>query len=322
MKLLAGSGRSGTTWVQDALAAANDLRPVFEPLHPAVSTVGARYAYAALQPHVGHPELQEFLTAACDGKRHALWMKYRGRPDRLFPSLPETLSQAAARQLYRRWRKFLRDVPALLPAGRRALPLVKCIRANLMLDWLARWLECRTVLLVRHPGAVIESQYRLGGVWDPEPVLERYRADTELHAKTDGRYRTLLTRRFSTIEALAVNWVIENQWAMEHAGICNVTVVHYEHLRAEPQREWPRICRGLDLRVVPGEALRDRPSQQSSKTGADSRSGARWMLALSQSDLDAIQGILDATGFDAYSMREPEPLPASARRTHVPENVS
>jgi hypothetical protein len=46
------------------------------------------------------------------------------------------------------------------------------------------------------------------------------------------------------------------------------------------------------------------------------------MLALSQSDLDAIQGILDATGFDAYSMREPEPLPASARRTHVPENVS
>jgi len=37
MKLIAGSGRSGTTWVLDALADANDLRPVFEPLHPMVS---------------------------------------------------------------------------------------------------------------------------------------------------------------------------------------------------------------------------------------------------------------------------------------------
>ena len=61
MRLIAGSGRSGTTWVQDALAAANDLRPVFEPLHPAVSEIGARYAYRALSRNDEHPELQRFL---------------------------------------------------------------------------------------------------------------------------------------------------------------------------------------------------------------------------------------------------------------------
>ena len=33
--IVAGSGRSGTTWVLDAIAETNNLRTIYEPLNPA-----------------------------------------------------------------------------------------------------------------------------------------------------------------------------------------------------------------------------------------------------------------------------------------------
>ena len=64
IRFIAGSGRSGTTWIQDALAAANGLRPVFEPLHPYLSDIGGRYAHRAMSADEEHAELKAFLTGS------------------------------------------------------------------------------------------------------------------------------------------------------------------------------------------------------------------------------------------------------------------
>src|SRR5262245_48320131 len=85
MRLIAGSGRSGTTWVLDALATANDLRPVFEPLHPHLSRVGDRYAHRALTAEEQHPDLEEFLAGVCAGRGIPLWTKYRRQGRWLMP---------------------------------------------------------------------------------------------------------------------------------------------------------------------------------------------------------------------------------------------
>jgi hypothetical protein len=319
MRLIAGSGRSGTTWVQDALANANALRPVFEPLHPAVSEIGARYAYRALAPDDEHPDLQRFFSEVCAGASHAMWTRYRGRPDLLFPAMTDFARGDSAKRVYRRWKKFLSEAPALAAASRRPIPLVKCIRANLMLGWLARRMNCRTVFVVRHPGAVIESHCRLGSIWDPGPVLRRFRSDAQLHEMTADRYRSLLARRLSYIEGLAVCWLIENQSNLEHTANDAVTIVHYEDLRASPEVEWARIGRSLDLPGVPDADVRARPSQQSSTDRNASFRGSpevpQWMLNLSQEQAELIQAVLDETRFDLYSMRDARPrVPIDERR--------
>jgi len=200
-------------------------------------------------------------------------VQYRRPRDYLLPPPSRLTSLAGIRIEYHK----LEEVSGasgqpLTAAAKRKEPIVKCIRANLMLDWLSRRHGWKVVLLVRHPGAVVESQLRLrrGPVWDPEPVLNRYRSDAHLHELTKDRYRRLLSRHLSTVEALAVNWVIENQWAMEQARESGVTVVFYEQLKASPGREWSRVCRTLGLSDVPSAPLIGRPSQQSSDPRASS----------------------------------------------------
>jgi hypothetical protein len=309
MRLIAGSGRSGTTWVQDALADANDLRPIFEPLHPWVSELGVKYSHKALSADEEHPDLRQFMADVSAGRRNRLWTRYRRQSRLLFPPAGKLASREGLAGLYRYWEKFLREFPDLRAASRRPAPLFKDIRANLMLGWLARHCDCRTVLILRHPGAVLESEMR--GGWNAGSVLDRFRRDPRLHALTGGRYRALLARELSPVEALATRWVIENQWPVERATDDGVTVVHYEHLKSTPETEWPRMCRALELTNVPSEAVRARPSQQSATEGsAASQSSTRqpgWMKRLTEEQIAHIQGVLDEVGFTLYTMDAPEP---------------
>jgi hypothetical protein len=273
-----------------------------------------RFAYRALDPDQEYPELEQFMADVCDGKHHTWWTQYRRPGDRLIPRLTKLTAQGSLRREYHRMSKFLQERPALRAAARRPEPLVKCIRANLMLNWLSHRHDWKIVLLVRHPGAVVESQYRLrrGRLWDPEPVLQRYRNDSCLHEMTNDRYRKLLSRPLSAIEALTLNWIIENQWVIEQADHSKVTVVYYERLKASPASEWQRMCRTLDVLNVPSASLIERPSQQSSGDGVagtdpQNNEQSRWQRSLTSEQSALIQAVLDETGFSGYHVSRTEP---------------
>ena len=316
MRLIAGSGRSGTTWVQDALATANGLRPVFEPLHPDVSAVGKRYAHRALAPDESHPELRRFLEGVCFGRNQSLWTTYRKQRRWLFPPREKFSTLHDASRVYRHWRKLLADIPSLTRMSRGRVPLIKCIRANLMLGWLSRQFACSTVLLVRHPGAVAES--KLQGYWNVPAVLASYRGDPGFHELTGGRYHSLLNRDLTPVEGMAALWVIENQYAIEHAARDGVTVTFYECLTSRPDLEWQRICRALGLSNVPPREVIAKPSQQSSPAFSSSEGVAantpRWMRSLSSEQKEQIQEVLKQVGFDIYTMCDAEPRLASHPR--------
>lgn len=309
VRLIAGSGRSGTTWVQDALAAANGMRPVFEPLHPYVSAVGNRYAHRALAPDEDHPDLEHFLADVCAGRRNRFWTQYRRQRRWLLPPPEEFWTVDDAARLYRRWGKFLKELPRLSLSWRGGDPIVKCIRANLMLGWLSKKLNWNVLLIVRHPGAVIESELR--GSWNAQFALDRFRRDAGIRRLTEDRYDDLLERKLTPIEALAARWVIENQWVTERAESNGVTVVYYELLRIYPDKEWERICQALDLAHAPPETVLTRPSQQSSPKITDAVSEAtrrpRWLETLAREQIEQIQGVLDQAGVAFYSMSDPAP---------------
>jgi len=311
-KLIAGSGRSGTTWVQDALADANRLRPVFEPLHPRVSPVGARYAHRAIGAEESHPELEQFLDEACAGTRERFWTQYRCQRGFLLPTRDDLRTYAGAAGLAHRWRKFVAEVPGLARVSVRREPLVKCIWANLMLGWLSRRCGFRVVLIVRHPGAVVESEHR--NVWSARSTLDRMRRDRRLHELTDGRYLRLLGGTLTPIEEFAALWVIENQWNLETASRNGVTVVFYERLKAMHEPEWQKLRIALDLPRLPDASRLARPSQQTAPQNSDTASATaerpRWLLALSGDEKGRVQGVLDQVNFRQYSMSDPSPCVA------------
>jgi hypothetical protein len=194
--------------------------------------------------------------------------------------------------------------------GFRQNPLVKCIRANLMLPWISGQLGARVVLVVRHPGAVIESELR--GGWNAGYALDRFRTDPQLHFMTSDRYRSLLARKLSPVEALTLRWVIENQWVMEAASTNGISVIHYEHLRSASDSAWLRTCAALDLAERPAAKILTRPSQQSGSRRRsiplEQSSKPRWMSGLDAHQTLEIEGILDAVSFTRYVMHEPNPI--------------
>ena len=137
-RIILGSGRSGTTWVQDCLADANELRPIFEPLHEAESDIGRRYAYAILRPGDREEVLEHFFMRLAAGQQYSRWIDYRGRNDLLFPALSKLMTIHGLKSWTRLWRRHLRDRSQLRASVQRKETLIKCIRANLMAGWFAK----------------------------------------------------------------------------------------------------------------------------------------------------------------------------------------
>lgn len=304
LRLIAGSGRSGTTWVLDAIAAANGLRPVFEPLNPYASRVGRLYAHRMLRPDSSHPELKRFLDAVFAGQSARLWTKYRRQWRWLVPRKEDFRFAHTGQSVVNRWARFAREAPALARMSSVREPLVKCIWSNFLLGWLARHYDCRILFLVRHPGAVIESELR--NKWNAGFALDRLRVDVRFHESTAYRYRALLNRQLSDVERLAVLWLIENQWNLEQASVLPMTIVHYEHLPSYANSTWVHVCRALSVPNIPDARILGRPSQQSAPRDSVAALGAaeqaRWSSSLSSEQRARIQAILDASKFDIYSM--------------------
>jgi hypothetical protein len=300
--------------VLDALAEANRLRPVFEPLHPRVSCIGSAYANRALGAEDGdHLALREFLEEVCAGRRERMWTKYRCQPNFLVPTAAELLSIAGLKSVGFRWRKFVKDARELARASSRREPLVKCIWANLMLGWLARHCGFRTVLVVRHPAAVVESKLR--NAWTAKPVLDRFRRDRTLQELTKGRYKRLLAQRITPVQELTLQWLIENQWVIEDSPKQGTTVVFYERLRSLAVDEWRRILSALNLKSIPGDDLLGRPSQQTapyeSAIDAGTKDLQRWQRVLTRDERAQIASVLVEAGFHLYSIEAAEPDPTT-----------
>lgn len=292
---IAGSGRSGTTWVLDALARANGLSTIFEPLHPAVSAIGERFAFAALDPGSEEPALEAFFQTVANGRALRLWTNHRGRRDLLFPSPSSLKTLEGIRTTIAHWRFFIEGHREIPRRQNRRGPIVKCIRANLMLGWIKRRITSRVAMIVRHPAEVIHSQ--LAGpdnTWNPYPILSKYRGSNGFHELTGGRYRDILATDLSTIEAYATKWLIENQMPIEQAAIGHFALFRHDALIDNPDETWQSLCTALDLPRVPDFSQLTAPSQQGRRR---SRS---W--AFSRSDALKMQAIFDRHGFTFFNM--------------------
>lgn len=219
---LAGSGRSGTTWVQEIINYRHDHRVIFEPFQP-----------------------KEVNFLAPQSTSH-LYL----RPEEQAPSFrPQAL-----RILFGRFRTVWSDQSN--PPGIYRRRLIKDIRANLLLRWLAVQMpSLKIVFLMRHPCAVSLSQIKMGWLKDPTPLR---RLVLQPNLATDF-LQPLLPLILAVEDPFEINilfWAIQNYVPLKQFSLHpedspsqrdNILLLFYEELCTEPERELTRLFNFLEL---------------------------------------------------------------------------
>lgn len=284
---VAGSGRSGTTWLGQTLAAPRGVAFLYEPLH----------SWFASFP----PDLDPAITDAGDrpylavDARNPSWHRYIGHVLGGWGFTRRTL--LAERRLH--------EVPG---AAWRALAgtrlVVKAIRSNLMLGWLTRNFDVRVVLLVRHPCATVASQ--IGRAWGTKRnVVEVFLRQPALradHLRDD--LETLTPEVLDTpVKRLAARWAIETRVALREAERNpRVLPVTYEDLLQEPQPWLERIFAFLDWTLSPGDWRAVLARHRASAEGAlpVAQRLERWRMRLPEAEAEDVLRVVRSLGVDLY----------------------
>ena len=271
---LAGSGRSGTTWVSGIINHRNGFRLVFEPFHP--DRVGI-----------------------CKNFRRKQYL----RPDDRREEYLEAARKVLAGRIRSPWtdrfnRKFV--------ARRR---LIKDIRANLLLGWMREnFPGMPIILLLRHPCAVAVSRLALG--WRDN--LSEMMQQEELVEDFLGPVEAEIRAARDAFERHVFSWCIENYVPLRQFGPEEMYLAFYENFVVHPESEIRRLFAFLgedyDWRVY--SSLR-RPSPLSRKRGSPSVDA--WRLSVTDFQLARTVEVLGLFGLDSVYGERAMPDPSGAR---------
>jgi hypothetical protein len=271
---IAGSGRSGTTWVSEVLNYRNDYRYVFEPLSNNVSATAPFGGKRYLRPDDDEPELLEIMRRVLTGQIRSAWTERFNR-------------------------RFVAD--------RR---LVKEIRANLLLEWVRLHFPGMPIVVVlRHPCAVAASFVRQG--WRGR--LEDLLAQDPLVRDFLSSRREELAGLHDRFEKAVAIWCIETLVPLRQLGAEGVHVAFYEHLVRDPELELGRLFAFLGRDDAPQALARlERPSLTSRRERAASSSEERmagWRRQLSGDEIRRALTIVRSFGLDCLYGDGPLPDP-------------
>lgn len=207
--LIAGTGRSGTTWLADIIASQLPCRVMFEPFHSRMVSEFQRFHYFQyMRPAEQNRELWSFSRKVLSGNIRQPWID--------------------------------RQVDCLRPK----LRVIKEIRANLFLAWLhAVFPDVPILFMIRHPCAVVLSRMQLGWATDSDIVpflsqptlIDDFLSD---HLDTIKRART-------EEEKHAIIWCISNVVPLKQFDHTRLKVVFYENLCTQPEVELNRIFKEI-----------------------------------------------------------------------------
>ena len=322
--IVAGSGRSGTTWVLDVLATACNYKTIFEPLHPGINKVAKKYAGKYIRPDAQQVDIRGFMDEVIAGEIKSIWTDFRVVAERLRPAPATFMSFRLFVELFHRYKALWNNYRMFNRRGCDGIA-IKFIRANLMLEWLCNQYNVKTIFMIRHPGAVIESKIRLDAAalkaslqhgtsdWDPRTVLNKYLNDKMFCDDVLNHYiKELDWKTMSDLEIHTLNWCLENAPVLEVAEKYNICVSCYENLVGNGRAEWSRIINYLDLSIDYDALNIDKPSQQASvdfmKTSTTEEKLSRWVGRFSEEEKESMDKILKLFKVNIYSAYEYMPM--------------
>lgn len=262
--LVAGSGRSGTTWLMSVLSSARGVQPIFEPLYPAASPRAHRLtgfrghdrrflSSHYLRPGGDYPEWERFLGDALTGKIRSYWTDFERAS--VFPS------------------RFA----------------IKLIRANLMLGYIHDHFRPSIVYITRHPCAVVNARIGLGWRSTVADIL-RQDALVEDHLRPHVDRIAMETDPLGTH---AVWWAVENLVATTELATRPHYRLAYEELCLRPVELARDLAEWLEIRLPRRlEPIVRRPSRLSRRTQSELTVEERLSLWKEQLDADGQRRVL------------------------------
>jgi hypothetical protein len=284
--LLAGSGRSGTTWIVDVANFDNYYRLMIEPFNrgrvPAVKDFHRRQYLRPpdIDPTYLGPATSIFTGAIRDG--------------------------------------FIDQLNRRLIVSAR---IVKDVGCTLMLGWLrARFPGMPIVFVLRHPCAVAHSRTKLG--WDD--IREDYLSQPDLIADHLAPFAQAIRDAKTDFERHVYTWCVENYVPFRQFGPDEMHVAFYENFCVDPLPELGRLFgflgRPYDERIfkrltrpvfsghTPG---RPRPTTSMTIDALNEP----WRRQLSQAEIDRAHEIVASFGLDRIYGRDYLPDVSGARAT-------
>lgn len=278
--LVAGSPRSGTTWLAAMIAGLAGWPLLDEPTHMhRVEEMWHGHNWMARpfrEPQASDPELAADLERLLTGS-------YLG---------PGLVGRS-------------RKIDGAL--WRRSPVVAKVIDSNFILPWITAslpWL--RTIHMVRHPLAVVASQEaRVGSYWSTQRTMgPAYQEFMAAHPEYAGPVE------FDTVATCLVSvWAIEQAWVRDRFDDLHGTIhLRYESVRRDVAGEIGRVAAQLGLEPPTPDLLAklDRPSRSVNKLEntleADAQSG--WRSRYDDAELSRLRAILERYDYPFYGPDE------------------
>jgi hypothetical protein len=278
--LLAGSGRSGTTWVSEIINFDHRYRYMFEPFHAdKVQRCKTFGSMTYLRPDARDDERLAVARSVLDGKIRAAWVdRYNNT-----------------------W----------LSKDR----LVKDIRANLFLKWLSvNFPGMPVVLLLRHPLATVAS--RLSLHW--RPLTDAYLDNHELVEDHLSEVADEMAVTTDPFEQQVYRWCVETIVPLRQFAAGQIHIAFYEGFVADPDAEismlFDHIGRDYDPRAlgelsIPSSQVRRRKSAIAMHRDPLTQ----WRSEITPEQIDRALHILGLFGLDRIYNDDPMPDANAAR---------
>lgn len=259
-----GTGRSGTTWLAQIIAASG-MELIFEPLHSGQV-----------------PEAEECKP-----------LPLVARPGDDPPWTP-VIARALAGEFRNEW--TLRANPG---ASRR---VIKFIRGNLIADWMSRRFRIRPVFIVRNPLSVIASMIEQEWGINPRFVRGAIRRK-DLREAYFEPFMDLVEDEPSEIEAYALLWCVQNYPPWRSGLWERIPLVRFEDLVRNPVEEVHRLAEVLDFDVTGGvleqtHRLSFMASSWAKRPGYDPTRS--WREILSKDEARTIRAIVEQFGLERF----------------------
>jgi len=263
---VAGTGRSGTTWLADIIASQIPCRLMFEPFHSRQVEAYQSFNYFQyMRPSDEDEELRAYCHAVLTGNIRHRWID--------------------------------RHVERVFPRYR----LVKDIRANLFLSWLHdRYPEVPLLFIMRHPCAVVLSRMQLA--WWTDRDIKPFLSQSKLIDDFLADKIEVIERARRVEEKHAIVWCISNLVPITQFHSNGLNLIFYENLCTQPEQEILKVFRairhGYDDAAL---ASVNRPSTTAVRasavvTGEDKV--RRWTRELSAKQTRNILSVVEDFGLD------------------------
>jgi hypothetical protein len=262
--LVAGTARSGTTWLGDLITSEIPCRTLFEPFNPDLVPLYRNFNYFQyMRSSDENPEFYAFAEKVLTGAVRNAWIdRYN---ERIFSQ-------------YR---------------------LVKEIRINLALKWLHdHFPQVPIVFLMRHPCAVVLSRLELG--WATDQDIKNFLSQPDLIEDYLGDTLDLIHQAKTDVEKHAIIWSVTNLVPLKQLNPRDYHLVFYEDLCTQTDATLSAVFKSIGYQAKENLKFNvNRPSSTARETspvvsGTDKIS--HWTKHLNPSQIHQIMQVVEAFG--------------------------